>query len=230
MKRIYIILLLFCFSFIACSGGSEESHKKSGDIFAAILNETNSEIVEYGLKTVFKAENNGEKECADIINKLDIGEEKQFSVYRDEKSYSINFTSKDISGYIESINVENTNRITVEIVEHKSIYDMEALQQQLNRALGCKKEELEFFQYVKSRIRETDVKAANDFIIKLLKKEGATNIVTTDLGSSVSTIADTGKYKKIKNGKSYMDFNSAVCSYESGNYLIIGTPIIMTTY
>jgi hypothetical protein len=46
----------------------------------------------------------------------------------------------------------------------------------------------------------------------------------------VNITALTGNYEKIKNGDSWIDFNSAVCSYESGNYLIIGTPIIIKAY
>jgi hypothetical protein len=58
----------------------------------------------------------------------------------------------------------------------------------------------------------------------------ASNIGTVEIDNGYSTVAYTRKYPVMKNDGKWIDFNYAVCSYSSGNYVIIGTPVIITTY
>jgi hypothetical protein len=89
---------------------------------------------------------------------------------------------------------------------------------------------VKYYFYLKSKVKENNLSLVNDKINKILKNSGAKNIDTVEINKGFSTVAYTKRYETVKNNGLLMDFNYAVTSYNSGNYIIIGTPTIKETY
>jgi hypothetical protein len=233
MKKFYFIAICLYIIFIIGSFNKNilQSREKN-DLFAEILKGTKGEIVEYGLKTSFRTSSEGEKKCVDILGKLELDNhhEVNVTVLKNNNVYCIEFKTDEISGYIQYTKYSDYGTITIDILEHKSSLGLERLRDRVESAIDNEAEKVKYFEYVKARIESTDLVYTKDLIVSLLKENGAANIETVDLGRGTSTTAFTGHYEPMKNGNGWIDFNCALYSYESGNYVIIGTPIIMTSY
>ena len=201
---------------------------ENSSLFEKILTTTKSEVVEYGLKFSLKAENNGEALVKQILNNLDIYKSIDNEI-RSEKSYYIEFKSEEVSGYLEYIYEESNKRINVEITKSGHNLELEELEHRLKKSVGSNNT-FNLYRYIKAKTEIADANENVNAIIKVLINNKAKNINIIDLGDSISMTAMTGEYEKIKSGDTWIDFNSAICSYESGTYLIIGTPIIMKSY
>jgi hypothetical protein len=230
MKKNFLILF-FLYIIFAGSSVNSVSLKEtySGVSFIeAIVNEVEGTVEEYGYKISFTTEEMGEIECVELLDKLNI--KGDIDIFKEANRYSIRFKSKEYKGYILHTNYDNTNTITLEIFEQISGLYLDNLIQKVNEAIPEVKKDVKQYLYVKCRLEHKDILSANEVIKELLIKNGGTNIETVDLGSSLSTTAYTGYYDRMKIGNRFKDLNYAICSYETGNYLIIGTPIILLSY
>jgi hypothetical protein len=229
MKKISLLLFLVYIITIPFVINVNKAYAEHGtDYYGLILKEMNGEVVEYGLKTVFIADTNGETECEKLIYalKIDFDNNINFQYSEDDSEYSIDFNSLDFSGYIQYDKAEKN--ITIYMLEHKSNLDFQKIENIIKKTE--RKNEIDFYQYAKVKLPDNDQGKIKDKLINLLKKQCAKNIQETNLGKSVCITALTGNYKAVKAGDSIIDLNCAVCNYNSGNYLIIGTPIIYESY
>ena len=86
------------------------------------------------------------------------------------------------------------------------------------------------FKFIKAEVPCTDIHEVNNKVIQLLKKHNSVNINTIDINNGCSTVAYTGTSEYMLDQGKKMDLNYAICKYSSGNYVVIGTPIIVTPY
>jgi hypothetical protein len=233
MNKLYGIVSIFMLiAVIVCTIGTKSYADKNNNIIEDIFLETNSQIVECGLKISLQADNNGEKECVNILEKLKLSEVKtvDYSIFNNDDIYSIEFKSSDISGYIQYNKNISEKSISIVVIEKSAKANLYNLKQKLDKIINYEKRKPKYFLYIKGKTELSDITKVNKIIVGILKKNNSKNINTIELDNSTSTTALTGEYEPMKNGNELIDFNSAVCNYSSGNYVIIGTPIIMQSY
>jgi hypothetical protein len=195
-------------------------------LFSEILLDTNSELIEYGVKISLEEVKNEGLIKSQILNvfKCTLSED-----IRTENSHYIKFNNDELEGYLEIIYEDKEKMAEIEIIKHGQKLQLSELETKLLTALESSKVK-SLYRYIKAKTSEEDKEKLSDKIISKLIYSKAVNVEKIKLGSTISITALTGRYERIKNGEAWIDFNSAICSYESGNYLIIGTPIIIKEY
>lgn len=229
MKTKAFILLIFMMVSFGYFNSNHYLASKNVDFFREIISLTEGEIVEYGVKANFEILGNGEEYCLELLKKLNI-ENADINVVKDDKFYSVEFNNNEFKGYIESTSYDNHNVVTLNVVQHDNEYRLLELKNRVSSALGKDEKEVKYFDYLKAQINKDSTEKVNNDIAELLKNNNASNIDTIKIDNGYSTVAYTKKYAVIKNNGKLMDLNYAVCSYSSGDYVIIGTPVIITTY
>ncbi|MGH4138505.1 YwmB family TATA-box binding protein [Clostridium sp.] len=239
MKRKNITLLCIVLCLIILRINVRLSNAKDEfDLFDEILIQTKSKIVEYGLETTFKTQENPKEICNKLIDKLELdNSEIKLNVVENDNFYCIDFLGKNIKGYIESSKYSNEEVVTINISKIGSENDLQSLKSKVSNCIGDREENIKYFQYLKAKIPYTatklgvkDINLLNEKIIKILKSHGTENIETVKIYNGLSTVAYTKKYDEKLNNNKLTDFNYAICNYSSGSYIIIGTPEIITTY
>ena len=233
MNKLYMVLLIICYITMPNYIIKKSLYSnKNIDIYRSIIEKTESNVVEYGLKTNFIADNNGIEKCTQIFNSLkqEYYSRINMKTIISSETYRIEFDSEEISGYIRYYLNDGDKNIIISVIEHKSQLDFQGLKSRIIKAIGNKKQEVEFFQYVKAKTKTADRLKSYSIVTEILKSKGASNIETIDLESSLNITALIGDSNLVKNGDKWINFNCAICSYESGEYVIIGSPIIMESY
>ncbi|MGH4126165.1 MAG: YwmB family TATA-box binding protein [Clostridium sp.] len=236
-KRIALLCIVLCQIILQINVIFSNAQEKV-NLFDQILLETKSKTVEYGLKTSFKTEEDPKEVCNYLIRNLGFDSSGiKLNVYEKEDSYCIDFSNKDVKGYIEAIKYNNEDDITINISKTDNENGLESLRNKVAQAIGSRGENIKYFQYLKAEMPENivnvgneDIYGVNERIIKILKSHGTCNIETVSINNGLSTIAYTKKYASKVNNNKLIDFNYAVCNYSSGRHIIIGTPEIITTY
>lgn len=231
MKNRSTCILLCCILLTLIVSNHISYANTTEGFFNEILMDTKSELIEYGFKISLIEEKNDEMILSEILNKL----ECQNTVLKDikaEKSHYIEFKNEEVQGYLEYIYQNAQGSVNLEIIKIGHNLQMKEFENKLKIILesndSCQVKSL--YRYIKAKTNIQDTDKVVDQVIKKLRFNKAENIDKIELGNAVSITALTGRYEKIKNGEAWIDFNSAVCRYESGNYLIIGTPIIIKEY
>ncbi|MBZ9633008.1 YwmB family TATA-box binding protein [Clostridium sp. FP1] len=236
-KSIALLCIVLCRIILQINVISSNAQEKV-NLFDEILVQTKSKTVEYGLKASFKTGEDQKTVCNYLIKNLQFdNSEIKSNKYENEDSYCINFSNENIKGYIEALKHNNENVITISISKIDNENGLESLKNKISHAIPSRGENIQYFQYLKAKILESNISelnedtyAVNKRIIKILKSHGTCNIETVNINNGLSTIAYTKQYGSMVNNNKLIDFNYAVCNYSSGRYIIIGTPEIITTY
>jgi len=228
LKNKIIILIFLCI--ISLSNFNNLSFaKKNPDIFNKIIETANGSIVEYGIRAKFEIDEAGEKYCLNLLNKLNLSS-CNINIVKDDKFYSMEFSSDEVNGYIEYSDYDNHNVVSLNIVRTDNVNKLDELKNTIDIAINKNKKDVKYFQYLKAKAAERDTEKLNNEIINILMAENTRNISTVQLKNGISTVAYTKQFSPIKDNGKLVDLNYAVCSYGAGNYLIIGTPIIIEAY
>lgn len=198
------------------------------DLFNDMINCSQGNVVEYGLKVTFDTKDDGEEISKFILNELN----EKFDIHESKSSslYSIEFKNDVINGYIESTKGGNYNKITINMIKKDTNNDLVQFRSSMNTILGKKQIQGKYYEYIKAKVNNSDLASVNNKIINSLKMKKMKNIQTVMINNGFSTTLYTQKLQnKIYAGNLY-DLNFALCKYTSGNYIIIGTPIITETY
>lgn len=239
MKRKIIALLCIMLCLVILQINVRLSNaQEQVNLFDQILLQTKSKTVEYGLKTCFNTQEDAKEVCNYLIQSLGLNNsEIKLNNYENKDSYSIEFSSENVQGYIEALKYNDEDVITININKIGNKNGLEALKDEVSRNIGYRGENIKYFQYLKAKMLESsanvgneDIYGVNERIIKILKSYGTKNIETVSINNGLSTIAYTQKYGEKLNNNKLVDFNYAICNYSSGRYIIIGTPEIITTY
>lgn len=198
------------------------------NIFDYILNNIDGNVVEYGLTTNFQHYGEGEKVCKDILKDLKVNQNNYSNTIKNEKIYCIEFKDNNLEGYVQSTKYDGYSIITINLSEKNKINELNKIEKKLITI--SKNKDIKFFEYVKAQINEKDLKKTNNKVVTLLKNIRGQNIETVKLDNGYSTTAYVKKNSPININGKLIDFNYAVCSYYSGNYIIMGTPEILISY
>jgi hypothetical protein len=229
MKMKAFILLIFMMVSLGDFNSNLYLASKKPDFFREIVSLTEGKVVEYGVKANFQISENGEDYCLELLKKLNI-ENADINVVKGDKFYSVEFNNNESKGYIESTSYDNHNVVTLNVVQYDNEYRLLELKNRVSIAVGKDEKEVKYFDYLKAQVNKDSTEKVNRDIAEFLKNNNASNIDTIKIDNGYSTVAYTKKYPVMKNNGKLMDLNYAVCSYSSGDYVIIGTPVIITTY
>ncbi|QXE19485.1 MULTISPECIES: hypothetical protein [Clostridium] len=236
-----LLVLVFSFQYYVCASGDNlgvrstlfqksVSNVKETDMFKNILEKTNSTPVECGIMATFNTSSGKEKVVDEIFKVLMRYSECNKKVWRNNKIYCIEFNGYYAEGYVEGVENENYNIITVNITRKSTQYKLQDLKSMVDRSLGDRKEKCKYFEYVKAKTQKQDVSSVNSEVKNILKCYGTSDIKTIALEEGYSSTAYTHKYEPIQSVTGLIDFNYAVVKYDTGTYIIMGTPEIMVTY
>lgn len=203
-KAIVVISSLILCSLLFLGGSINLKSKIYGDLVRNV-----STVVEQGVKIQYKFKDL--KEINDIKNKLNIKQE--FNFYGENFYYSNQ--NKDTSIEIKGID----SIVEIEIKIFNDNVKIEEIENEL-KTIFNEKEELKTFSYLKGKLNDEHnlVKDKNS-----IKKE--LNVKCLELIEIESGI--TGVMKLYNNE----EYNFSLVSYEKDdNYIIVGSPVIFTTY
>lgn len=212
-KNIFTVVL-FCFSFIFCP-----SIKTLENNVYSKVEEEICDIQEYGMKIEYATEEAIEFERNIICNSLKI---KNFNnVEENEGEIYLNSSNENLDLSINLIDDNKKTRVQIVIVS-KSRIDFNNIKEYFQDIHNKNMTNIKYYTYIKGDIRENN--SIDEIEEKLIKSIGKRNIkekqkINLEKGT-------TG----IINLKSDYQFNYSIMTYEEDRKLILGTPIIFTTY
>ncbi|MDP4089926.1 MAG: YwmB family TATA-box binding protein, partial [Bacillota bacterium] len=231
MNKIHRVFLFFFISIIFVYINSTVSYASNYfELSTKLLEKTADRILEYGIRYEFSCTENGENTCVEIFHGLYPNSSDVSSmIYKNNDQYSVQFDIDASKGSIEYLK-EPEGRIVVNIAESKSIKQLEELRTKIDEITKAKSRGALCYMYIKASLKTKDLSAAKETVKGILRKGGASNIKDITISGGYSITAFTGNGTPMKVGNELVDINCAVCSYSSGNYIIIGMPIISTSY
>ena len=212
------------------------------DVFESMLQETQGKVVQCEVTTSFNLTNDKERDidvCLELQKQLEWtkGKGASINITKGKSNYTIEFQKQNINGYVESTFYNNYNTITIDIIQNCQKNQIENINDIIDSAINkvsnnrhMQLSNKQTFKFIKAKVPCTDIHELNNKVIQLLKKHNSVNINTIDLNNDCSTVAYTGSSEYMLDQGKKMDLNYAICKYSSGNYVVIGTPIIVTPY
>lgn len=200
------------------------------DLFNKIKIETNSTLVETGCTINFSTSFNDKriikdiKECITLCNIYDI------KLQCKGHYYYITMCNGEIRGSIYINKESSDNLVEIKIISSKDSSNFKNIKNNLEKYIKNIDNDQVIYEYCKLKTSDKSISKINKDILNILKNCKAKNIETVKLNSGYSTICYTGNYNSIISNGKIIDFNYSVCRYNSGNYIIIGTPQINVTY
>lgn len=211
----FILLFLICFSNNIVLGKSlKRNVSNQGLIF---IEEKIYDICSFennGVKVRYSSDKDVDKEKSMIIEKIkeqDIG-------YIIEESYNELHIRTSIN---EDLNIKiykdlDKTIVEEEIINYSSEKKISKLMKELTELQTKYAKDIRYFQYIKGKINNK-----NTAIDKIKKIQEMKNINTLDIHNGYVGTANLYNGERV---------NFSVCTYNTGSYLFIGTPVIFTTY
>lgn len=214
MNKNIFTMVLFCFSFIFCPSISNLEN----EVYTKVSEEL-CDIEEYGIKIEYLTNESINKELNNLYNSLKI---KDFSIVEEsEGDLYLENSSDEIKLNISLIKENGKNRVQIEIVSRYRIdfnYIKEYFQVIHNKNIS----NIKYYTYIKGNIRENN--NIDEIEKKIIESIGKKHVI-----GSQSINLENGT-TGIINLKSDYQFNYSIMTYEEDRKLILGTPIIFTTY
>lgn len=212
MKKIVIILTII-FSLLLIGATYEDSSIKNFTSFEELVVE-NLEFVQNGVKVRYEVKESEIIEYRRLEKQL---EENYSSItYKDGNRIKVENEAKSIEAIIWYEGGNTT--VEISLINNQSSYSINGLKQEITKLLNNKVENVIYFTFVKGKIdniEESNIKNSIDEIITNNKLE------VLDISNG---FAATGYLKSNER------INLGYVGYDTGQYLIIGTPTIFVTY
>lgn len=204
------------------------SKAENKDLMEDIINKTNSQVVERGFKVKFDICDSIENVKNELVTMLKC---ENFIISNIEGNF-IEFSGKDKQALIELNEEDNIVRVQVQYTLNGQ-YDalqLEKFQSIIyNKFKQCNN--IKKYKYVKSKVKfGNNQQETKKNILSILNSYMIKNVRCVPISNGYSGIANTNKFEEEKYGDSFIDFNFAICSYNSGSYLIMATPEIYISY
>ncbi|WP_294350724.1 hypothetical protein [uncultured Clostridium sp.] len=211
----FILLFLICFSNNIVLGKSLKSNvSNQGLIF---IEEKIYDICFFennGVKVRYSSDKEVDKEKSMIIEKIkeqDIGNiiEESYNELHIRTSINEDLNIKIYKDLDKTI-------VEEEIINYSSEKKISKLMKELTELQTKYAKDIRYFQYIKGKINNK-----NTAIDKIKKIQEMKNINTLDIHNGYVGTANLYNGERV---------NFSVCTYNTGSYLVIGTPVIFTTY
>ena len=214
MNNNIFIAALFCFSLIFSPSTMSLDNKVYSKVEEEICN-----IEEYGMKIEYITDENIKDQFNNISDYIKI--EDFDSIVEKENQIYLNTSKEQFNLDINLIEENSKSRVQIVIVSKNRI-DFNDIKEYFQVIHNKNMKNIKYYTYIKGNIRENN--NIDEIEEKLIKSIGKSKIkekqrINLEKGT-------TG----IINLKSDYQFNYSIMTYEEDRKLILGTPIIFTTY
>lgn len=217
-KTSFMIIFLFIFSLVICQGqiyGEADLYKK--------IDTEMCKIYESGLKLEYSTTKKNEQAIKDVETILG----SNFGVKLNNSNINDGFFSveknKENFNFKISINKElSYSQVAIEIIDKKGIMDIESVKKVLDKLLDNTTNNSRYFSYVKGKIESNNELA--QYENELINIIGDSKIQKND-----TLLMNNGVTGSMVLKNKY-ELNYSIMKYGEDIYLIIGTPVIFTTY
>lgn len=214
MNNNIFIVALFCFSLIFSPSTMSLDNKVYSKVEEEICN-----IEEYGMKIEYITDENIKDQFNNISDYIKI--EDFDSIVEKENEIYLNTSKEQFNLDINLIEENSKSRIQIVIVSKNGI-DFNNIKEYFQVIHNKNMKNIKYYTYIKGNIRENN--NIDEIEEKLMESIGKSKIkekqrINLEKGT-------TG----IINLKSDYQFNYSIMTYEEDRKLILGTPIIFTTY
>lgn len=221
---VIIMLIIWGYKFPIHSKANEKV-----DMFSEIINKTGVQVMEYGVQASFSTQDSGEEVCKSILKGLNYDKSIKINMEKSNGNYYIDFSSSMVEGYIYSVNSDSGSVISINIKEYAHKNNLTKLKTRIKQSVKST-EGIVFFEYIKAQTNNSNMKQLNNQVIGILKSFNTKKIKTIEINNGLSTTAYTHQYSELNVGGEFIDFNYALCNYDTGNYIILATPVISIAY
>lgn len=212
MKKLFLVISSILISFFIIGAmPNQEKNLDSFNLLTTDLIEINN-FIENGVRVEYSAKKNINKEYDFIKNKFieTFGENIKLTnnsiEYNDDlKEVKAVFWSKNDTSYIR-IDYFNNNE-NIEVLEIRNI---------LAEIINIKKEKVKYFDFIKLKIIEEEKDETKEIIKNYIVDKEFLEVENGIIGKGI--LKDNTK------------INIGYMQYDTGEYLIIGTPVIFITY
>ena len=214
MNNNIFIAALFCFSLIFSPSTMSLDNKVYSKIEEEICN-----IGEYGMKIEYITDENIKDEFNNISDYIKI--EDFDSIVEKENEIYLNTSKEQFNLDINLIEENSKSRIQIVIVSKNRI-DFNNIKEYFQVIHNKNMKNIKYYTYIKGNIRENNnIDEIEEKLIESIGKSKIKEKQRINLEKGITGII---------NLKSDYQFNYSIMTYEEDRKLILGTPIIFTTY
>ena len=214
MNNNIFIAALFCFSLIFSPSTMNLDNKVYSKVEEEICN-----IEEYGMKIEYITDENIKDEFNNISDYIKI--EDFDSIVEKENEIYLNTSKEQFNLDINLIEENSKSRVQIVIVSKNRI-DFNDIKEYFQVIHNKNMKNIKYYTYIKGNIRENNnIDEIEEKLIKSIGKSKLKEIKRINLEKGTTGII---------NHKSDYQFNYSIMTYEEDRKLILGTPIIFTTY
>ena len=214
MNNNIFIVALFCFSLIFSPSTMSLDNKVYSKIEEEICN-----IEEYGMKIEYITDENIKDEFNNISDYIKI--EDFDSIVEKENEIYLNTSKEQFNLDINLIEENSKSRVQIVIVSKNRIY-FNNIKEYFQVIHNKNMKNIKYYTYIKGNIRENNnIDEIEEKLIKSIGKSKVKKNKRINLEKGTTGII---------NLKSDYQFNYSIMTYEEDRKLILGTPIIFTTY
>ena len=214
MNNNIFIAALFCFSLIFSPSTMSLDNKVYSKVEEEICN-----IEEYGMKIEYITDENIKDQFNNISDYIKI--EDFDSIVEKENEIYLNTSKEQFNLDINLIEENSKSRVQIVIVSKNRI-DFNDIKEYFQVIHNKNMKNIKYYTYIKGNIRENNnIDEIEEKLIKSIGKSKVKEIKRMNLEKGTTGII---------NLKSDYQFNYSIMTYEEDRKLILGTPIIFTTY
>lgn len=214
MNNNIFIAALFCFSLIFSPSTMNLDNKVYSKVEEEICN-----IEEYGMKIEYITDENIKDEFNNISDYIKI--EDFDSIVEKENEIHLNTSKEQFNLDINLIEENSKSRVQIVIVSKNRI-DFNDIKEYFQVIHNKNMKNIKYYTYIKGNIRENNnIDEIEEKLIKSIGKSKVKKNKRINLEKGTTGII---------NLKSDYQFNYSIMTYEEDRKLILGTPIIFTTY
>lgn len=214
MNNNIFIAALFCLSLIFSPSTMNLDNKVYSKVEEEICN-----IEEYGMKIEYITDENIKDQFNNISDYIKI--EDFDSIVEKENEIYLNTSKEQFNLDINLIEENSKSRVQIVIVSKNRI-DFNDIKEYFQVIHNKNMKNIKYYTYIKGNIRENNnIDEIEEKLIKSIGKSKVKEIKRINLEKGTTGII---------NLKSDYQFNYSIMTYEEDRKLILGTPIIFTTY
>lgn len=214
MNNNIFIAALFCFSLIFSPSTMNLDNKVYSKVKEEICN-----IEEYGMKIEYITDENIKDQFNNISDYIKI--EDFDSIVEKENEIYLNTSKEQFNLDINLIEENSKSRVQIVIVSKNRIY-FNNIKEYFQVIHNKNMKNIKYYTYIKGNIRENNnIDEIEEKLIKSIGKSKVKESKRINLEKGTTGII---------NLKSDYQFNYSIMTYEEDRKLILGTPIIFTTY
>ena len=223
MKR-YIAVLLPLFIYNGMFLSENQKNVKENEIISETIMVTNSEILETTVKGVYYTSKDLFTELNDLGKKI-TGEDLEIQK-EESKVFTINIEQNSVLIELKGVVLEDKSEVSVKLTALNNKRSLDYLEKYLHYYTKNKETEPKYYKYLKGKLNNNKVEVNNERVKTALKAIGFKAVDTIPITSGITGYASFRK----NISKDKINLNYSICSYKTGTYIFIGTPIIDEIY